>query len=48
MAETRNGTEFLEDLRKQNGKQNQTFNAFYSFLEKKPETRRFLLAVSLN
>jgi len=35
MAETRNGIEFLEDLRKQNGKQNQTFNAFYSFLEKK-------------
>ena len=35
MTETRNGSEFLEDLRKQNGKQNQTFDAFYSFIEKK-------------
>ena len=35
MTETRNGSEFLEDLRKRNGKQNQTFDAFYSFIEKK-------------
>lgn len=35
MAETRNGSEFLEYLRKQNGKQRQTFDAFYSYLEKK-------------
>ena len=35
MTETRNGSEFLEDLKKQNGNQNQTFDAFYSFLEKK-------------
>lgn len=41
MTETRNGSEFLEDLKKQNGKQNQTFDAFYSYLEKKRETKAF-------
>ena len=35
MEQTRNGSEFLEYLRKQNGKQRQTFDAFYSYLEKK-------------
>ena len=39
MTETRNGSEFLEDLRRQNGKQNQTFDAFYSFLEKKARAK---------
>ena len=35
ITETRNGSEFLEDLRKQNGKQDQTYNDFFSFMEKK-------------